>query len=87
MLIQNLLDFLSGLISQVIASIPPMPYEAALAVSQVVESSAWLGQRVGILGVVFPFSTLTGLVAIWLSILGFWAAVSAVRVVAWAFGR
>jgi hypothetical protein len=87
MLIQNLLDFFADVFANVVSSLPPLPYEVAYLVSELVNGSQWLGERVGILGVVVPFSTLTLLVLIWVNLVGFWVTITTVRAVAWAFGR
>lgn len=87
MLIQIVLDMLAELIAFIVQSIPPMPPEISQMLAEVAGGAGFLGERISILGVVVPWGTATTILAVWVSLLGFWAIVLGVRFVLWVLGR
>lgn len=87
MIIQNLLDFMSQVAANFLNLIPPMTPEFSTATNAVSAGAATLADLTAKFGVVVPFPVLATCLTVWVSLLGFWGVVLAVRFVVWFFGR
>lgn len=87
MLVQLLLDFLSKVVAEGVKLIPPMPPEMFGLISDMQDGAGELGESVASLGMVVPFEVASGLLTVWLVLIGFWTTVGLARIVAWLVGR
>lgn len=87
MIVQGLLDFVSQWIAGLLSLIPPLPKGWNDAVAWITDGSGFLGGMLQKLGVVVPWSVLATIVAVWVGLLVFWAAMLAVRLVLFIVGR
>lgn len=87
MISQNILNFLVYTIKELLSLIPDVPVEMEGLLQSVQDGATFIASKVGLFGVIVPFETFGGLLVIWVSLLGFWVAMQAARLVFMVFGR
>lgn len=87
MIVQNILDWFSRIVADLVGLIPPLPPEWAQLAGDAASAGAQLGAVVSKLSPIIPFGTITTLLGVWVAIIGFWVVIQGVRTVLWLVNR
>lgn len=87
MIIQGLMDFASQWLAGLVSLLPPLPAELASQVGGAAGAAQDLGATVARFGIIIPWDVVSGCLATFVALMGFWGAVQVVRLVLWAVGR
>jgi hypothetical protein len=81
------LDGFSSLCAGFLAHLPTLPDAFNTAIGQINAGEAWLSARLGMFGVVVPWSVATTCLVLWGNLLLFWVVCVGLRLIAWLMNR
>lgn len=84
---QLLLDLVAWLVSAIIDTFPPLPFEFNWAVEQLASSAASIAPSIAALGPVVPFAQINVVLGLFSVAVTFWLTLLVVRAVLWAVNR
>jgi hypothetical protein len=87
MIIQWGLNFIDDILTALWSLVPPLPAGVQDTFNTAVSGADSIMHSIANFGVILPFDTMAGLLTVWVSLIGFWAAVSVVKLVMKGFGR
>lgn len=86
MIIQYLLDWVADVIAPFFLSVA-VPAEFGQALTMLSNGAAWLQGALQPFGVLIPFSTISGMLAMLAGAWTFWGVIVLIRVVLWLVGK
>lgn len=87
MITQQILDYLSTLLSIPFVWMPPLPLELTGAINWINDMGDYLTPILSKFGPVMPWVIFNQVVRAWIAALAFWVAMLGVRLLTWAIGR
>lgn len=87
MIVQTLLDFLSGSLATILNGLPQLPVAVGVAMQNMRNSAHILGAGLGNLSPVVPFDVVNNCLLAFTGVLVYWAAMTSVRLIAWLINR
>lgn len=87
MIVQGILDWLSHNLAMTLDLLPPLPVEWSQMVGAVTDGGQFIGEQIGKFSPLLPLDVFNTIINVWVGLWVFWAALLAVRLVLWMFGR
>jgi len=87
MIVQGLIDLLTGIASFALGLIPPLPTSWNTLIAAVEDLGHFIAPGMSAVGVLVPWDAVSGCLTIWVGLLGFWGLMIGIRVVLWLVNR